>query len=202
MIGMLRGRLLHRDGTRGVLDVAGVGYEIFATRRTLDAWAGRSEVVVHVSTQVREEAIQLYGFDTDLERRVFVVVLGITGFGPKLALQTLDTLDVESLTRAVESDDVRTLSGISGVGDLKAKRLALELKGKLPVELQIAAKVGRPITTRVAADPLSLALAQLEYGRSEIERALQALKDDGVPPDAQTEIRLKAALRFLAGSPP
>ena len=89
---MLRGRLIHRDGPRGVLDVAGVGYEIFAPSRTLDAWAGGDEVVVHVSTQVREDAIQLYGFGSDVDRRAFVVLLGISGFGPKIALQTLDLL--------------------------------------------------------------------------------------------------------------
>lgn len=197
---MLRGRLLHRDGPHGVLDVAGVGYEIFAPGRTLDAWTHENEVVVHVSTQVREDAIQLFGFGSDIDRRAFVVLLGISGFGPKIALQTLDALTVEELTRAVENDDVRTLSRIPGVGTRKAQRLALELKGKLPVEFQIAARIGRPITSRVTTDPLSLALAQLEYGRSEIERALQALAEDGVPPDAQPETRLKAALRFLSGA--
>jgi Holliday junction DNA helicase RuvA len=200
MIAMLRGRLLHSDGSRGILDVAGVGYEIFAPTRALQAWAGESEVVVHVSTQVREDSFQLYGFDSDVERRAFVVLLGISGFGPKLALQTLDALPVERLTRAVESSDTATLGLIPGVGKHKAQRLALELKGKLPAEFLVAAKSGRTISTRVTTDPLSLALAQLEYGRSEIERALQALAADGVPPDAQPEIRLKAALRFLAGS--
>jgi len=200
MIAMLRGRLLHRDGSRGVLHVGGVGYEVFAPGRTLDAWAGESEVVAHVSTQVRADAIHLYGFDSDLERRAFLVLLEVKGFGPKSALQTLDVLDVEELARAVEKDDVHTLSRIPGVGERKAQRLALELKGKLPVELQVAARIGRPLTARITSDPLSLALAQLEYGRSEIERALQALRDEGVPPDAQPETRLKAALRFLAGS--
>jgi Holliday junction DNA helicase RuvA len=201
MIAMLRGRLIHRDGSRGVLDVAGVGYEIFAPSRTLDAWAREGEVVVHVSTQVREDAIQLFGFGSDVDRRAFVVLLGISGFGPKIALQTLDALEVEELSRAVEKDDLHTLSRISGVGTRKAQRLALELKGKLPVELQVAGRIGRSITSRIATDPLSLALAQLEYGRSEIERALHAIADEGLPSDAPSEIRLKAALRFLAGAP-
>jgi Holliday junction DNA helicase RuvA len=199
MIAMLRGRLLHRDGPRGILDVAGVGYEIFAPSRALDSWTGEAEVVVHVSTQVREDAIQLFGFGSDLDRRAFSVLLGISGFGPKLALQTLDALGVEELTRAVEKDDTHALSRIPGVGHRKAQRLALELKGKLPVDLQVAARTGRPVTTRVPADPLALALAQLEYGRSEIERAMQALAADGVPADAQPDVRLKAALRYLSG---
>jgi Holliday junction DNA helicase RuvA len=199
VIGRLRGRLVEREGNRAILDVNGVGYEVFAPGRTLDLWAGTPEVVVHVSTQVREDAIQLFGFGSDLDRQAFLVLLGVSGFGPKLALQTLDALEVHDLARAVETDDVRALGRIPGVGTRKAQRLALELKGKVPVGFDVPARtVARPARP---ADPLLLALAQLEYGKSEIDRALRALDEEGVPADAALPVRLKAALRTLSGSP-
>ena len=199
MIARLRGRLVDREGTRGILDVGGVGYEVFAPGRTLDLWSGDAEVVVHVSTQVREDAIQLFGFGTELDRQAFVVLLGVSGFGPKLALSTLDALEVHALAHAVDTDDVRTLGRIPGVGTRKAQRLALELKGKVPVGFDVPTRtVVRPAQP---TDPLPLALAQLEYGKSEIDRALRALDDEGVPHDAALPERLKAALRTLSGSP-
>lgn len=200
MIALLRGRLLARDGTRGILDVQGVGYEVFAPGRHLDAWAGGEDTTVHVSTQVREDAIQLFGFASDLERRAFLVLLGVSGFGPKMALQTLDALEVSDLVRAVETDDLLTLGRIPGVGAKKAQRLALELKGKLPVDFTVPTGAAR-VKARAAgpADQLPLALAQLEYGRSEIERALSALAEQGLGPDQPLDQRLKAALRVLSG---
>jgi Holliday junction DNA helicase RuvA len=199
MIAMLRGKLVAREAPRGVVDVGGVGWEVFATGRSLEAWATATDAVtVFVSTQVREDAIQLFGFGSDLDRKAFEVVMSVDGFGPRLALATLDALPLPELHRAVESDDARTLARIPGVGAKKAQRLALELKGKLPVGFEVApgaARVARPVKPD---DPLPLALAQLEYGKSEIDRALAALADQGLGPETPLEGRLKAALAALA----
>lgn len=198
MIATLRGRLVASEGARGVVDVNGVGWEVFATRRSLDAWAGDDEVLVHVSTQVREDAIQLFGFATDLERRAFEVVLGVDGFGPRLALAALDGLALPELHKAVESDDVRSLSRIPGVGTKKAQRLALELKGKLPVDFAVTSGAARARPSP-EEDKLALALAQLQYGKSEIDRARAALAEQGLA-DAPLEQKIGAALRVLAGT--
>lgn len=195
MIARLEGRLVEREAGRGIFDVGGVGYEVFAPERHLDGFAGAERAVVYVSTQVREDAITLYGFATDLERRAFVTLLTVSGFGPKMALATLDALELDALHRAVETDDLVTLGRIPGVGAKKAQRLALELKGKLPVGFTVASRPARP---RAPEDPLPLALAQLDYGRSEIARALEALQADGIAVDAPLEVRLKAALSALA----
>jgi Holliday junction DNA helicase RuvA len=198
---MLRGTLVAREAPRGVVDVQGVGWEVFATARALDGWAAAAEpVTVFVSTQVREDAIQLFGFPTDLERKAFEVVMSVDGFGPRLALATLDALPAGELHRAVEADDARTLARIPGVGAKKAQRLALELKGKLPVGFDVPAGAARTKVAAQPADPLPLALAQLEYGKSEIDRALSALGDQGLGPDAPLDARLKAALGVLAGA--
>lgn len=200
MIARLTGRVVEADGTRGIVDVNGVGYEVFATERALGEWLGGEAVSMAISTQVREDAINLYGFRDDTERKAFLTLLTVSGFGPKMALAALDTLAVNDLYRAVEADDLHALGQIPGVGSKKAQRLALELKGKLPVTFEVVA-AGKPAKAKAPPDPLPLALAQLEYAKSEIDRALAALAAKGIGADAPLEARLKAALTALSGSP-
>lgn len=199
MIARLSGHLVERDATRGIIDVGGVGYEVFATNRALDAWTGADSVSLYVSTQVREDAITLYGFTSDVERRTFVVLMGVTGFGAKMALAALDALSVDELHRAVETDDFHTLGRIPGVGSKKAQRLALELKGRIPATFDVPMRIARPLKP---SDDLPLALAQLEYGRSEIERALAGLERQGIDRDAPLDQRLRVSLQILSGSTP
>jgi Holliday junction DNA helicase RuvA len=197
MIAMLTGTLVHQADNRGVLDVRGVGYEVFATSSSLAQWADAGEVVVHVSTQVREDAITLYAFEDDRERLAFLALLTVSGVGPKVGLSALEALGVDGLSKAVATDDVRALSTISGVGKKTAQRLALELKGKLPTaEFTASARTAVP---KKASDPLPLALAQLGYKKSEIDQALAGLSDAGVAEDADTSERLRHALRILSG---
>lgn len=198
MIAMLTGTLVHKIDNRGVIDVRGVGYEVFATTSSLALWADAGEVVVHVSTQVREDAITLYAFEDDRERLAFLALLTVSGVGPKVGLSALEGLGVDGLSKAVATDDVRALSTISGVGKKTAQRLALELKGKLPTaEFTASARTAMPKVK--SSDPLPLALAQLGYKKSEIDRALAGLADAGVAEDADTSERLRHALRILSG---
>ena len=207
MIARLHGQLV-ADGVvarpgepgQGVLDVGGVGYLIHAPSRALQDWSGGpDDVVVHVSTQVREDAITLFGFPSMVERDAFEVLLGVTGVGPKMALSALEALRVEDLQRAVEADDVTTLARIPGVGKKKAQRLALELKGKLPVGFDVQPSGPRPRQVD-PGDDLPLALARLDYRKTEIDRALAGLEARGLGPDQPLQARLKAALEILAGS--
>jgi len=196
---MLTGRVAHCDGNRAVFDVHGVGYEVFAPTRVLEAWMGEGEVVAWVATRVREDAITLYGFADDTERQAFDVITGVSGVGPKMALAALETLSVAELVRAVETDDTVSLCKISGIGKKKAQRMALELKGKLPASFQPSAG-GADRRQAAPADPLPLALAQLDYGKSEIDRARAALEEQGLGIDHPLQARLQAALRYLSGT--
>jgi len=197
MIGRLRGRWHAEGAGQGIIDVNGVGYAVHAPARAIVGWEGRDEVTVYVRTQVREDAITLFGFGEPLDRDAFDVLLTVTGVGPRMALAALDTLTVAELARAVELDDVLALSRIPGIGRKKAQRLALELKGKLPAgAVASGAPAERPA---VRADDLPLALAQLQYGKTEIDRALAGLAQLGVDDDAPLQERLAAALRVLAG---
>lgn len=196
MIAMLTGRLAARDGARGIIDVAGVGYEVFAATSVLDKWAVDSEpVTVHVYTQVAEDTLSLYGFEDADQRRAFVTMLGVSGVGPKVALAALETFAVDALSQAVEAGDIAALSRIKGVGKRTAQRMALELKGKLPVSFSVPQTSSAP----ASGDQLPLALDRLGYSKAEVSRAVAALASQGLGPDDPVPVRLRAALAVLSG---
>ena len=199
MIAMLRGEIHSQHGAYAIVDVNGVGYEVWATNRDLLKWGSSDgEVTVFVSTQVREDAITLYGFSDMTHRTGFEIMLGVSGVGPKVALSALDAMELTSLRTAIETDDVRTLTTISGVGKKTAQRIALELKGKLPVAFEPKGASRTP--TRTASneiDPLDLALQRLGYNKTEIEQARTRIAAAGLEPDAPVAERLKAALTTL-----
>ena len=198
MIARLLGELVSYQGNRGIIDVAGVGYEVFAPERCLTQWASEpSEVSAFISTQVREDSITLYGFASDTDRQAFSTLLSVSGVGPKVALACLNGLDVDALDQAIQSDDLLTLSGIPGVGKKTAQRLSLELKGKLPTA---SLAVPRSKASSGPQDPLPLALARLGYKKSEIDRALQALAQQDTTTEQSVSQRLAASLRILSGS--
>ncbi|MCO4745705.1 MAG: Holliday junction branch migration protein RuvA [Proteobacteria bacterium] len=201
MIGRLTGRLVERDGTTGIIDVRGVGYEVFAAQNALEGWIrADDEVTVYVSTQVREDAIALYAFPSLSDREAFSKLISVSGIGPKLALAALDALDIDQLAAAIEADDVRELSRIPGVGKKTAQRMALELKGKIPTRFAPATGKAPKAAVSAAPDTLIAALDRLGYKKTEIERVRTHLVAEGTPEDAPIATRLRAALKFLYGN--
>lgn len=191
MIAQLRGRLAHRAADHAVIDVHGVGYQVFVPAGLV--LAADRDLTLYISTIVREDAFLLYGFDSPESREAFDLVRQVNGVGPRIALGLLGALPVDELSRAVASKDVRALTAAPGVGKKLAERLCLELESKIP-------RTFRPVERSSAPspeDPLPLALARLEYKKSEIDVALNA---DSVPKfgAAPLEDRLRAALAVLA----
>jgi Holliday junction DNA helicase RuvA len=124
MITFVRGTLVEKQPTRAVLDVGGVGYEVFIPLSSYDRLPQTGEVCrVLTVHHVREDAQQLFGFMTEEERGAFQLLLGITGIGPKLALSALSGLTVRELKAAVVEGDVKRLSSIQGVGRKMADRI-------------------------------------------------------------------------------
>ena len=202
MIGLLRGTVAMRTGDgEVVVDVGGVGYRVTVTPATAAALvtAGpTAEATVFVHTHVREDAIVLYGFVHDDERRCFEVLLSSHGVGPALALAIMASLSPASLSTAVLEDDLQTLCTVPGVGRKTAARLLIELKsrldlpdlsGDLPGDLAGPVSVGGG-TSRSEA---RAALAELGYAPDEIRGALDGLRDD-----VGVEEMLRLALRELA----
>lgn len=171
MIAHLRGRLAQKDPARVIVDVHGVGYEVFIPLTTFTALPETgSEVSIDVHTHVREDIIALYGFSTRRERLVFEKLMTISGIGPKLAVTILSGASVEDLAGAIKRSDLGRLTAIPGVGKKTAERIILELKDKLQDFVEAQAK------SSVEVDVLS-ALENLGYNRALAEGAIRRAID-------------------------
>lgn len=201
MIGSLRGQLLSRSPDAELLvEVSGIGYRVQATPRTAAAAAQMgSEVFLHVSHIVREDAQTLYGFSTLDERRTFEALVGARGVGPTLALSILAVHHPDALRRAVAEDDVDMLCLVPGVGTKTAVRLLVELKSRLhlpeadaPPGADDVAAV--PTANDDARTDVRAALDGLGYGTEEIKGVLAEL-----PAGDDAGRLLREALQRLAG---
>lgn len=200
MIALLRGDVYSVGADHVVLDVHGVGYRVSVPTPVYQRLEPGQPTTLHISTIVREDAFLLYGFARADDRDAFDVLRGVNQIGPKLALAALSTMTLGDLSRAVAGEDVVALTRVPGMGRKTASRLVLELKGKLPERFEgdpsgTAAGVAHP--TQQAADPLLLALARLDFRKTEIDRAV-ASADVPAADEATLEQRLRAALRVLA----
>lgn len=132
MITFVRGRLVDKKTTRIVLDVGGVGYEVFVPLCSLEALpAVGSECSVFTYDCIREDSHQLFGFTSEVEREIFVMLMGVSGIGPKLALSALSGLSIRELRSAIAQGDVARLSSISGIGKKTAERIVVDLRDKM-----------------------------------------------------------------------
>jgi holliday junction DNA helicase RuvA len=201
VIAHLRGHILEKHPNRIVVDVNGVGYDVFVPLSTFYGLGEiGAEVALRVHTHVREEAIALYGFATLVEQELFERLIGVSGIGPKVALAVLSGIEPHDLIRAIERGDVARLTAIPGVGKKTSERIVLELKDRLPraVALAAAPSDAAPQSSAVRDDVLS-ALVNLGYHRPLAEKAADAaVKTLGSSPDAGFERVLRQALRELA----
>jgi holliday junction DNA helicase RuvA len=196
MIGYLRGIVLRCDPQLLLLDVGGVGYEVHvpqATYETVARMGAGAQVAVHVHTNVREDAIQLFGFSTEAEKQIFLLLLGVNGIGPKLGLTILSGLPPADLAAALAAGDLRRLTGISGVGKKTAERMVVELKEKAQL---LAASLPTKGVLPPADDDLVLALVNLGYKRSAAEDAVARLEEGAQ--HAPFPERLRLALKLLS----
>jgi holliday junction DNA helicase RuvA len=211
VIGLLRGNVVMRSSDGEVIiDVSGVGYRVTVTPATAVALmtnrmakgspnggsdASGTEATLFIHTHVREDAIVLYGFVHDDERRCFEVLLGSHGVGPSLALAIMAVLSPASLSTAVLEEDLDMLCTVPGVGRKTAARLVIELKSRLDLpdlSLEIQGSSGGG-ATRTSRSEARAALAELGYAPDEIRGALDGLRDD-----VGVEEMLRLALRELA----
>jgi len=203
VIGRLSGIVVEQamDGAC-ILDVNGVGYEVYVPLGALGRLPRAPErVVLHVHTQVREDALTLYGFPTLEDRTAFRTLLGVNGVGPKLALSILSSMSAVELADAINRDDKARFRGVSGVGKKIVERLVLELKDKLSFTGggTFVSAPARPSPTSLFAGPLGVvhgALVQMGYRGGEAELAVQKIQPHAE--GKQTEELLREALSVLA----
>jgi holliday junction DNA helicase RuvA len=201
VIAHLRGRIFEKHPNRLVLDVNGVGYDVFVPLSTFYGLGEPgAETALRVHTHVREDALVLYGFATLLEQELFERLIGVSGIGPKVALAVLSGIEPLDLIRAIERGDLARLTAIPGVGKKTSERIVLELKDRLPRApvAAVAAGVAPPESSTQRDDVLS-ALVNLGYHRPLAEKAVEAaINTLGPASDAGFERMLKQALRELS----
>jgi Holliday junction DNA helicase RuvA len=200
MITFLDGRLVSALPTQAVVDVKGVGYEVFIPLSSYDKLPGVGEAI-HLLTHlaVREDAHVLYGFMTPAERDLFrLLVNNVSGIGPKLALAVLSGMSVSNFKAAVVNSDVTALSKISGVGKKTAERIVLELKDKLGVAAvwETAAAAHAPTPEQEQANEAVLALIALGYKQVDAHKAVRDLQTRGEATSAEELVKL--ALKKMA----
>lgn len=197
MITYVEGRLDDKQPTRAVLDVGGMGYEIFIPLSSYDrlpSAGGTVRLLVH--DHVREDQHLLFGFMTEGERRMFGLLTSISGIGPRLALSALSSLTVRELTAAVVDGDVRRLNGISGVGKKTAERLVVELRDKISDADALEAAAGADeggTATPVARDAM-LALVALGYKQDDARKMVQRVAGAGDTAGKSVEDIIREAL--------
>lgn len=179
MIGKLKGKVVAEDPPSLTVDVQGVGYEVACPVGTGErARTAGGDVDLWVHTVLRSDALELFGFGTELERRVFRQLISVPNVGPRTALNVLSALPVQELVVAVHRGDVVRLTRVPGIGKKTAERLVLELKGKLPADVSTAGPTPAPSPARASNDDKSrlvAALTNMGYRSAEAERAVQTL---------------------------
>jgi Holliday junction DNA helicase RuvA len=212
MIAMLRGILAEKQPDHMVLDVGGVGYRVFIALTTYEKLPNLGETVqILTVTHVREDALHLYGFSTQEEKALFILLNNVSGIGTRLALNALSTLSASALATAILREELNTLCLIPGVGRKTAQRLVIELKDRLPTGILMAAGGGTtpetggvslddaplaPPSRAVLREELTSALMNLGYKRPEVERVLGTLF--AAQSIASVSDGLRAALKALA----
>jgi Holliday junction DNA helicase RuvA len=196
MISRIRGRLASKAPGEIVIDCNGVGYGVRVPLSTFyELPEIEEEVLLQVYTHVREDALLLYGFLTNKEKELFCLLIGVSGVGPKLAVNVLSGISAQDLERALCEGDVVGLTRIPGIGRKTAERMLVELKDKVTLPPGMAT-AGLPLRQGVVKDALS-ALVNLGYTRSIAEEAVrEASRRQGDEPSL--EGLLKEALRLLA----
>ena len=201
MISYIRGELAAVQEQKAIVEAGGIGYGIYMSQQTLSMLpAVGEEVKIHTYLNVREDAMQLYGFLTGEDLQVFRLLIGVSGIGPNAGLNILSCLSPDELRFAVLAGDVKTISSAPGIGKKTAEKLILELKDKMSIEdvLEQAAhgseqsKEIEATDTGMQAEAVQ-ALTALGYGSAESLRAVKKVSVDC----ASVEDLLREALKNL-----
>ena len=196
MIGRLVGRLATKATDHVILDVGGVGYLVAIPLSTFyELPEAESPASLWIHTYVREDALALYGFLTELERSLFLMLIGVAGIGPRVALTVLSGMPPADLIVALRRADVKRLMAVPGVGKKTAERMVLELAEKANRLGVAEPSAGKP--PAVATEDVVSALVNLGYRHGDAERAVEAIGRSGAPGDFSDYLKL--ALKRLTG---
>jgi len=201
MIGRLEGILHEKSPTRVLVDVGGVGYEAAISLSTFTRLpdAGKP-VALRVHTHLRDTALLLYGFATELEREVFEFLIQVSRVGPKLAQTLLSGMDAEAVLEAIQTEDVAALRSISGVGARTAERIVVELRERARERFGDVVRSGGAEPAAASSDAgaqLLSALVNLQVPRGQAEKIVDAVVAE-LGEDASVDSLVRAALPRLS----
>jgi len=183
MIAHLRGTLLRKSSNQAIIDCGGVGYDVSISVQCFTRLPDEgTQTALHINTQVREDAIALFGFLDRDEKFLFERLITISGVGPKLAMTLLSGIEAAALAAAIRSADHALLTRIPGIGKKTAERIVLELKDKLESLSAPAPAPGSAPAGPVAEDVIS-ALVNLGYNRPAAQKAVESAIRTNAPTD-------------------
>lgn len=188
---MLNGRLVEKNPTELVIDCGGVGYEVKISLNTFSQLGDNEAVKIYTQFIVREDAQLLYGFATKEEREMFNYLISVSGIGPNTAMIMLSSLTPGEVAQAIQTEDVRTIQSIKGIGAKTAQRVIIDLKGKVLKFSADTENVGSKNNTN-RFDALT-ALASLGFDKKAAEKVLDRI-DNG---QQSVEQLIKEALKLL-----
>jgi Holliday junction DNA helicase RuvA len=198
MIASINGIITFKSPESLIVETGGIGYQVFIPLSTYYQLPEIKEsVLLHIHTHVREDALQLYGFLSPIEKQIFLLLTSVSGVGPKLARNILSGMDVLELLAAIRKGAIEQLRAIPGIGPKMAGRLVLELKEKA-ISLDVATTHQvESVGDAVYEDALS-ALINLGYPERETRRAMDRILNEANAPAYEVETLIKQALRVLS----
>lgn len=188
MIAFLEGEVLTKDDLTVIVKVGGVGYELLCSKNTLDELASGEQTSLFVYTHVREDALQLFGFKSHLEKQIFLSLNKVNGVGPKSAVQILSGARPEVIFEWIESSNAKALAGLPKIGKKTAEQIILSLKGKLVVASE---DVTQKDFFGERRDIIS-ALVNLGFRLSDVEKVV-----DQMDPETKLDQGIRTGLQAL-----
>ena len=197
MIYQVKGKLISKNKDFIVLEVGRVGLKISSTINTIKEINNKTEVLLYTYLHVREDALDLYGFHSLMEKEAFLLLIGISGIGPKLAITILSGILPVDLKENIISGNINALTSVPGVGSKTAKRIIIELKDKFTKIEQDSIGFNEKIDSEIYVDAIN-ALSSLGYNPKQSKLALEKVFNSIDQNKASIEVIIKAALKKLS----
>ena len=196
MIYQISGDLIAKHKDFVVIEVSGIGFKITSTTNTINMIKLEQKILLHTYLHVREDALDLYGFHSTLEREVFLLLIGISGIGPKLAITILSGILPDELKDKIISGDIASLTSIPGVGAKTAKRIIIELKDKFTKIEEGSLGFSDKLNSKLYDDALN-ALLSLGYSSQQSKQVLDHIANGKDDNKQNIETIIKTALKRL-----
>ncbi len=198
MIGSIEGIVRAKQGNRILLEVSGVGFEVLVPIRAMESVGGVGETArLETYLHVREDALTLFGFLDEEEKRLFLSLIGVSGVGPKVALALLSVCDAGELARSIHDGETRKLVALPGIGKKTAERIILELRDKMDVERYVSGGAPAGVERKIFDEAVA-ALVGLGLSPANAEKALERVDLEGLGESPRVEDIVREALKKVS----